>query len=117
VDKTHVTQVNDGFHGLGFPGRRSVNGHDRPNRLVTPRDKAQQRLKTTSRDMTARRRFRETPLLKLSARNAVLRGWSTSDRHSNATAIVNDLDFWVNQRMFRWLHKRHRGTAHRIMTM
>ena len=117
VEKTHVTHVNDGFNFLGFHVRRYVNGHDRPKLLVTPSDKAQQRLKTTIRDMTARRRFRDTPLLKFSALNAVLRGWSTYYRHSNATAIVKDLDFWVNQRMFRWLQKRHRVTSHRIMTM
>jgi len=117
VEKTHVTHVNDGCNCLGVHVRRDVNGHDRPQRLVTPSDKAQQRLKTTIRDMTARRRLRDTPLLKLSALNAVLRGWSTYDRHSHATAIVKDLDFWVNQRLFRWLQKRHRVTAHRIMTM
>jgi RNA-directed DNA polymerase len=117
VEKPHVTQVNDGFHVLGFPGRRSVNGQDRPTRLVTPSDKAPQRLQTTIRAMTARRRCRETPRLKLRALNAVLRGWRPYDRHRNATAIVTALDCWVNQRMFRWLQKRHRGTAHRIMTM
>jgi len=117
VEKTHVTHVNDGFHVLGFHVRRYVHGHDRPQRLVTPSDKAQQPLKTTMRDMTARRRFRETPLRKLSALNAVLRGWSTYDRYSNATAIVKDLDCWVNQRLFRWLQQRHRITAHRIMTL
>jgi group II intron reverse transcriptase/maturase len=117
VEKTHVTHVNDGFNFLGFQVRRYVNGHDRPKLLVTPSAKAQQRLKTTIREMTARRRFRDTPLLKFSALNAVLRGWSTYYRHSNATAIAQDLDFWVNQRMFRWLQKRHRVTAHRIMTM
>ena len=117
VEKTHVTHVNDGFNFLGFHVRRYVNGHDRPKLLVPPSDKAQQRLQTTIRAMTARRRFRDTPLLKFSALNAVLRGWSTYYRHSNATAIVKDLDFWVNQRMFRWLQKRHRVTAHRIMTM
>ena len=77
VEKTHVTHVNDGFNFLGFHVRRYVNGHDRPKLLVTPSDKAQQRLKTTIRAMTARRRFRDTPLLKFSALHAVLRGWST----------------------------------------
>src|SRR5919108_413991 len=52
VEKTHVTHVNDGFNFLGFHVRRSVNGHDRPKLLVTPSDKAQQRLKTTIREMT-----------------------------------------------------------------
>jgi RNA-directed DNA polymerase len=117
VEKTHVTHVNDGFDFLGFHVQRYVSGHDRPKLLVTPNDKAQQRLKAKVKEMTARRRFRDAPLLKCSALNAVLRGWITYYRHSNAKAIAKDLDFWVNRRLFHWLEKRHKATAHRIITM
>jgi RNA-directed DNA polymerase len=117
VEKTHITHVNDGFDFLGFHVRRYVSDHDRPKMLVTPSDKAQQRLKANIQAITARRRFRDVPLLKISALNAVLRGWVTYYRHSNAKAMVKDLDFWVNQQLFRWLQKRHKATAHRIMTM
>ena len=117
VEKTHITHVNDGFDFLGFHVRRYVSDHDRPKMLVTPSDKAQQRLKATIQAMTARRRFRDVPLLKFSALNAVLRGWVTYYRHSNAKAIVKDLDFWVNQQLFCWLQQRHKAPAHRIMTM
>ena len=67
--------------------------------------------------MTARRRFRDSPLLKFSALNAVLRGWITYYRHSNAKETAKALDFWVNQRLFRWLERRHRVNARRILTM
>jgi 5-methylcytosine-specific restriction endonuclease McrA len=117
VEKTHVTHVNDGFDFLGYHVRRYVNGYDRPKLLVTPSDKAQQRLQAKVKEMTARQRFRDAPLLKFSALNAVLRGWITYYRHSNAKATAHDLDFWVNQRLFGWLQKRHRVTAHRIITM
>ena len=117
MEKTHITHVNDGFDFLGYHVRRYVSGHDRPKLLVTPSDKAQQRLKAKIKDMTARRRFRDAPLLKFSALNAVLRGWITYYRHSNAKAIAKDLDFWVNRRLFCWLEKRQKATAHRIMTM
>ena len=117
VEKTHVTHVNDGFNFLGFHVRRYVCGVDRPKLLVTPSDKAQQRLKATIKEMTARRRFRDPPLLKFRALNAVLRGWIASYRYSNAKAMAKDLDFWVNQRLFRWLEQRHKATAHHIMTM
>ena len=116
VEKTHVTHVNDGFDFLGFQVRRYVSGHDRPKLLVTPSDKAQQRLKTKIKEMTARRRFRDSPLLKFSALNAVLRGWITDSRHSNAKETAKDLDFWVNQRLFGWLEKRHGVNASRILT-
>jgi RNA-directed DNA polymerase len=117
VEKTHVTHVNDGFDFLGFHVQRYVSGHDRPKMLVTPSDKAQQRLKVNIKEMTARRRFRDTPLLKFSALNAVLRGWITYYRHCNAKETAKDLDFWVNQRLFRWLAKRHRVNPRRILKM
>jgi hypothetical protein len=117
VEKTHITHVHDGFDVLGFHVRRSVSGHARPKMLVTPSDKAQQRLKANSQAMTARQRFQDVPLFKFSALNAVLRGWGTYYRHSNAKTMVKDLDFWVNQPVFRWLQQRHKATAHRIMTM
>jgi RNA-directed DNA polymerase len=115
VEKTHVTHVNDGFDFLGFHIRRYVSRDDRPKLLVTPRGKAQARLKAKVKEMTARRRFRDQPLLKFGALNAVLRGWMGYYRHCNAKEIAKDLDFWVNQRLFRWLQKRHRLPARRIL--
>jgi RNA-directed DNA polymerase len=117
VEKTHVTHVNNGFEFLGFHVRRYISGHDRPKLLVMPSDKAQQRLKTRIKEMTARRRFRDSPLLKFGALNAVLRGWITDSRHSNVKETAKALDLWVNQRLFRWLQKRHRLNARRILTM
>jgi group II intron reverse transcriptase/maturase len=117
VEKTHITHVNDGFEFLGFHVPRYLSGHDRPKLLVTPSDKAVKRLQAKVKEMTARRRFRDAPLLKFSALNAVLRGWITYYRHSNAKATVKDLDFWVNQRLFAWLQKRHKAPARRIITM
>lgn len=117
VEKTHVTHVNNGFDFLGFHVQRYVSGHDRPKLLVTPSDRAQQRLKTKIKEMTARRRFRDAPLLKFSALNAILRGWISYYRHSNAKETAKDLDFWVNQRLFRWLEKRHRVSPRRILKM
>src|SRR5262249_61820284 len=67
--------------------------------------------------MASRRPLPDTGRHKLSALNAVLRGWSTHSRLSNAAAIVQDRDVWVNQRLWRWLQKRQRVTAHHSMTM
>ena len=117
VEKTHITHVNDGFDFLGFHVQRYVSGHDRPKMLVTPSDKAVKRLKTKIKEMTASRRCRDVPLLKFYALNAVLRGWITYYRHSNAKEIAHGLDFWVNRRLFSWLKKRHKATARRIITM
>ncbi len=117
VEKTHITHVNDGFDFLGFHVRRYTSQNDRPKLLVTPSQKAVTRLKAKIKEMTDRKRFRDKPLLKFSALNAVLRGWITYFRHSNAKGTAKDLDFWVNERLFLWLQKRHRLPPRKIIDL
>lgn len=117
VEKTHITHANDGFTFLGFHVRRYVSAHDRPKLLVTPSEKAQQKLKVKVKEMTSAKRFRDSPLLKFSALNAVIRGWINYYRHCNAKETAKDLDFWINQRLFGWLQKRHRLPSRKIMAM
>ncbi|MEM9216804.1 MAG: group II intron reverse transcriptase/maturase [Cyanobacteria bacterium P01_F01_bin.150] len=100
VEKTHVIHVNDGFTFLGFYVRRYVSAHDRPKVLVTPSEKTQDRLKAKIKEMTSRKRFRDSPLLKFSAINAVTRGWIAYYRHCNTKETAKGLDFWINQRLF-----------------
>lgn len=47
----------------------------------------------------------------------MLRGWIGYYRHCNAKQTAKDLDFWVNERLFLWLQKRHRLPPRRIMAM
>lgn len=117
VEKTHVTHVNNGFDFLGFHVRRYTSQNDRPKLLVTPSQKAVTRLKAKIKEMTDRKRFRDTPLLKFSALNAVLRGWISYFRHCNAKETAKDLDFWVNERLFLWLQKRHRLPPRKILDL
>jgi len=67
--------------------------------------------------MTGRSHFQDKPLLKITALNAVLRGWITYYRNCNAKEVAKDLDFWVNQRLFIWLRNRHRLPIRQILTM
>lgn len=117
IEKTHITHVNNGFDFLGFHVRRYVSAHDRPKLLVTPTTEAKKRLKSKVKEMTNRKRYQDSPLLKFTALNAVLRGWIGYYRHCNAKQTAKDLDFWVNERLFLWLQKRHRLPPRRIMAM
>jgi RNA-directed DNA polymerase len=117
VEKSRVTHVNNGFDFLGFHSRRYVKGNDRPKMLVTPSRKSQKQLKAKIKEMTDRKRFRDQPLLKFNALNTVLRGWINYYCHSNAKETAKHLDFWVNQRLFIWLKKRHRLGAYKIGAM
>ncbi|MCU0551631.1 MAG: hypothetical protein MUC48_19995 [Leptolyngbya sp. Prado105] len=51
------------------------------------------------------------------ALNAVLRGWISYFRHCNAKETAKDLDFWVNERLFLWLQKRHRLPPRKILDL
>jgi RNA-directed DNA polymerase len=115
LEKTHVTHVNDGFDFLGFHIRRYTSSNDRPKLLVTPSKKAQRRLKQKVKAMTARRYYKDSPLLKVRALNAVLRGWMNYYRHVNAKKTAKDLDWWVNQRFCRWLVSRHRLPVRKVL--
>lgn len=117
IEKTHVTHVNNGFDFLGFHVRRYVSAHDKPKLLVTPTQEAKFRLKSKVKEMTNRKRYQDSPLLKFTALNAVLRGWIGYYCHCNAKKTAKDLDYWVNQRLFLWLQKRHRLPPRRIIKM
>jgi len=95
LEKTHIVHVNDGFDFLGFHIRRYTSSHDRPELLIMPiimpTKKAQQQLKQKVRAMTARRCYTDSPLLKVRALNAVLRGWSNYYRHVNAKETTKSL--------------------------
>ena len=117
VEKTRVVHVNEGFDFLSFHIRRYVSKSDRPKLLVTPSKTAQERLKEKVKEMTARKRFRDKPILKFGALNSVLRGWINYYRYCNAKKTSKDLDFWVNERLFLWFQKRHRLPARKIMEL
>ena len=116
-EKTRITHVNQGFDFLGFHIQRYVNAHDRPKMLVTPAQENIKKLKLKIKEMTRRKRFQDLPLLKISALNAVLRGWINYYRHSNVKKIAKDLDFWVNQRLFLWLQKRQKLPPRRVLKL
>jgi hypothetical protein len=71
--------------------------------FITPTKRSIEKIKAKVKEMTARKRFRDVPLLKFSALNALLRGWIAYYRHSNVKTIAKQLDRWVNRRLVSWL--------------
>lgn len=114
-EKTRITHVNQGFDFLGFHVQRYVKSNDRPKMLVTPAQENIKKLKLKVKEMTRRKWFQDSPLLKISALNAVLRGWINYYRHTNTKKIAKDLDFWVNERLFLWLSKRHKVSKRKVL--
>jgi RNA-directed DNA polymerase len=109
AEKTRVTHINDGFDFLGFNIRRYNNREDRNRHvlLVKPSEKSVDRLKAKIRQMTAKTHAPDNPYLKMLAVNLVLRGWSNYYQHVNAKAVLQGLDYWINDRMLRWFANHH----------
>lgn len=116
-EKTRITHVNQGFDFLGFHVQRYVKSNDRPKMLVIPASENLKKLKLKVKEMTRRKWFQDSPQLKISALNAVLRGWINYYRHTNVKKIAKDLDFWVNERLFLWLKKRHKVSVLKVLSM
>ncbi len=114
-EKTRITHVNQGFDFLGFHVQRYVKSNDRPKMLVTPAQENIKKLKLKVKEMTRRKWFQDSPLLKVSALNAVLRGWINYYRHTNTKKLAKDLDFWVNERLLLWLKKRHKISVRKVL--
>lgn len=111
LDKTHVTHATEGFDFLGFHIRYQHPRTRKPWLRVTPSRKSIQRLRDTIKGLTKRATFYQTPLEKLRSINRVLRGWNQYYAYANATTTASKLSYWVNDRVFRWLRKRHKRSA------
>ena len=117
LEKTHITHVTDGFDFLGFHLEWKLPRNKKPWLRVTPSDRSVERLKRTIKGLTRRSTFYQSPLEKINGLNRVLRGWNQYYEHSNATATASKLTFWANDRLFRWLQKRHKKGARWVMRL
>ena len=52
---------------------------------------------------------------KIKAINRVLRGWGNYYKHVSSSKTRNKLDWFVSQRMLRWLCKRHKNAGKRVI--
>jgi hypothetical protein len=59
--------------------------------FVTPAPENIKKLKLKIKEATRRKRFQDSPLLKISSLNAILRGWINYYRHCNVKKIAKDL--------------------------
>ncbi len=114
-EKTRITHANEGFDFLGFHIQREVAGNNRPWLRVTPTQRSEQRLRDTIQKMTGRALAWEPVSEKVKAINRVLRGWGNYYRQVSSSDAREKLDWYVSQRMLKWLCKRHKGVGKRAI--
>ena len=114
-EKTRITHVTEGFDFLGFHVQREEPKDNKPWLRVTPTHKSEQRLRDTIQRMTDRALVWEPVPDKLNAINRVLRGWGNYYKNVSSSLIRSKLDWYVSQRMLKWLGERHKGMGKRAI--
>jgi RNA-directed DNA polymerase len=108
-EKTRKVHSRSAFNFLGFtirwqPSQRSGRWYAH----VEPSAKSQQRLRDKVREhlnhWTLHRSIADT----VQELNRVLRGWSQYFHYRNSTRVFGKANWWVTQRMRRWLWRKHR---------
>jgi group II intron reverse transcriptase/maturase len=107
ASKTLVTHVSDGFTFLGFDIRRRLGWHGKPIVLIQPSDKNVRKFKAKIKALTRRNTSHEPVWYKVLQLNQILRGWSAYYQHVSAKTTCGKLDWWVMDRMFLWVRKKH----------
>ena len=115
IEKTHVVDLTEGFQFLGH--RVRYKWHPRFGympRIEIPNSKRAD-LRYTVKQMTTRSSSWSLPHL-LQKLNPILRGWGNYYRFcTGASRQFATLDFYVGNRIWRWLMKKH-GHLHRKRT-
>lgn len=111
LEKTKVTHVTDGFDFLGFhlKYRPYEPANGKGWLQVTPARKSIQRVREKLRDLFSHRRSWYLPEEEaFVAANAIVRGWAYYYRYSNSKRHLATLDWWLHQRVVRWLSDKHK---------
>ena len=131
MEKTHVTHIRDGFDFLGYhfqmkPTNPTWERHNQRVRIrkgtvsygeaderlfMTPTERNVEKFKDKIRQATDRSMFCDPPETKFLALNALIRGWGAyyaELRNVRTSQLMHELDFWINDRVLRWLMRRHK---------
>jgi RNA-directed DNA polymerase len=109
-EKTRVTDLREGFEFLGH--RVRLKWHHQFGlmpRIEIPRHKQADLRRRVKRE-TRRDSLPSSLTDRLQRLNRLLRGWGNFYRFcTGAGAIFNHLDYYVGDRLWRWLMKKHKG--------
>jgi group II intron reverse transcriptase/maturase len=115
-EKTRVVDMyRDGFDFLGFyflKGRSTISGKTTP--YSVPSKKAMKNIRLKIREITDRRMYLLNPEIIIARLNLVIRGWRNYFKTGNSTRKFQQLDGYLEYRMFRFM-KKQGGNRHRLL--
>ena len=114
-DKTLITHVNSGFDFLGFHVERYKTRQRVATLISVPDNKARRFKKKIQMATMTRGAVYEAVSNKIMAVNSIINGWAEYYRYTNWKAVnrPEELDYWINERMFRWAKRKHSKLSYR----
>ena len=108
-DKTLITHVNSGFDFLGFHIERYKTRRGVATLTSVPDEKVRRFKKKIQKATRAKGAVYEAISSKITAVNSITNGWAEYYRYTNWKAVnhLEGLDYWINERMFRWVKGKH----------
>lgn len=108
MEKSRVVRAGAGFDFLGFRFVRTSSERQDGKRLTYffPSPKSVRRVKAKVRDRCGRRTLHVQPEVVVQALNRLLVGWRQYFRHSNASRAFTRVQWYVAQRLRRFLRRR-----------
>ena len=103
-EKTHITNINDGFDFLGQHVRKYKNGQV----LTTPSRKSLQGLQNAVREILEALCVMDNWSM-IRRLNQMIQGWCNYHRHACSSKAFSWFDTWLHFEIRRWLHKRHQN--------
>jgi len=100
-EKTHITQISDGFDFLGFNVRKYAG-----KLLIKPAKGAVKRFLDDIRQLIKANRAAKTVDL-IQQLNRKIRGWANYYRHVVAKDTFNHIDYEIFLALIRWIRRRH----------
>ena len=108
-DKTLITHVNSGFDFLGFHIERYKTRRGIAMLTSVPDDKVRKFERKIQMATRTKGAVYEAVSSKIMAVNSIINGWAEYYRYTNWKAVnpPERLDYWINERMFRWAKRKH----------
>ena len=77
---------------------------------LRPTEAAKERVKRTLKEITSRNWTWQDEYTKLSALNAITRGWAEYYRHTSLVSDIEEITRYVWFRYLQWLLRKHKGS-------
>jgi RNA-directed DNA polymerase len=103
-EKTHITNIRDGFDFLGFHFRKYPDGKV----IVKPTKEGIKTLKSKIKEVF--KKYRQAPLeLLINELNPIIKGWGYYYRFVNSKVIFSQIDQYIWYKSVNWVKRLHQG--------